>query len=294
MSRALKINFISLSFYGVPLLAYIVFFIVPSLSSLLLSFTSWDGFVKTIDFIGVRNYVELFQDERFYASMLNTLQIAVIYTIIVNVLAIVLAIAVDKVKHFTYFYKSGIFIPNILAPVIIGFIWTFVLSYNFGFLNTLLDNVGLEVLKKDWLGDRSLVKLSISAVFIWQGLGFFFMVYLAGLQGIPQDIYEAAKIDGAKGLSSFLYIKLPLLWNAMTICLTLSVIGSLKLFDQVFVLTYGGPGFASETIALYIYNAGFVSNRNGYGSAISVIMFLLVLIITVVQLKILKRKEVEL
>lgn len=292
-NKTLRTNLRSLSFYGLPLALYIVFFIVPSITSLFVSFTSWQGFVNKFNFIGLANYVELLSDSRFYSALLNTLQITVIYTVFVNIVAVILAVLVNNAVFLKGFFKSSFFIPNILAPIIVGFIWTFMFNYNYGILNTILSALGLEALKTDWIGSASIVKYSISAVFIWQAVGFFFVVYLAALQGIPQEILESSALDGAYGLKKFFHIILPMLSNAIPICLTLSLIGGIKLFDLVFVLTYGGPGFSSETITMYIYSAGFASNRNGYGSAISVVMFLLILILTIVQLRLLRSQEAE-
>jgi ABC-type sugar transport system permease subunit len=278
-------------FYGLPLVLYIVFFLLPFGSSLLLSFTSWDGFVKTISFIGIRNYLELFRDERFYSSLFNTVEMTVLYTVAVNTVAMLFAVLVDGTRLLKGVFKVSFFIPNILAPIIIGFVWTFMLNYNFGIVNVLLRLTGLNALVGDWIGSPAIVRFSVATVFVWQGMGFFFVVYLAALQGIPQEMIEASRMDGARGLRMFFNITLPSLAGAVTVCLTLSLIGGIKLFDLVFALTYGGPGFSSETMTLYIYNTGFISNRNGYGSAVSVVMFLFILLLTVLQLRFLRPRE---
>ncbi len=285
------LNRISLMFYGVPLALYVTFFIFPFASSLGLSFTSWDGFVRTFTFIGLRNYAELFQDRRFYDSVLNTLQMTVISTVLVNAVAMILAVLVDATRPLKRLFKVSFFIPNILAPVIIGFIWTFMLNYNFGIVNAMLRGSGLAVLARDWIGNPGLVRVSVAFVLVWQATGFFFVVYLAALQGIPVEIVEASRMDGASGLRMFFRITLPSIFGAVTVCLTLSLIGGIKLFDLVFALTYGGPGFSSETITLYIYNTGFISNRNGYGSAVSVVMFAFILLLTLLQLRVLRPRE---
>lgn len=293
-NKNLRVNLISISFYGVPLALYIFFFILPSVASLLISFTSWDGFTNKFDFVAFSNYIELFNDKRFYASVFNTFQITIIYTLLVNALAILLAVMADNIRFLKNFFKSCFFVPYILAPVIIGFVWTFVLNYNFGVLNSFFDIMGLEFLQNDWIGSAEIVRYSITAVLVWNTVGFYFVVYLAALQSIPTEIIESSMLDGANGFKKFFYITLPLLSNASTICLTLSLIGGIKLFDLVFALTYGGPGFSSETITLYIYNTGFISNRNGYGSAVSVVMFAIILMLTITQMKFLKSREVEL
>ena len=187
-------NLLSLAFYGLPLLLYAAFFMVPFASSLVLSFTSWDGFVNVLTFIGLRNYRELFGDARFYNSLFNTIEMTAVYTICVNVIAMLLAVLVDGTRRLKGFFKVSFFIPNILAPIIIGFVWTFMLNYNSGIVNVLLRLSGLHFLASDWIGSPSIVRFSVATVFVWQAMGFFFVVYLAALQGISTEIMEAARI----------------------------------------------------------------------------------------------------
>lgn len=274
-------------------LLYTAFVIVPTLSSVYLSFTSWDGLSSNIRYIGFENFREILSSPRVHNALKNTLIFAFSLVILENALALLLAILVDQVRWLRNFFRSIFYFPVLMSGIIMGFIWMIIMNYNFGVLNQLLDMIGLGSLKADWLGDPDYALIAIILSTVWKAAGYYMVIYLAGLQGIPQELHEAASIDGANRWQQFRSITFPLLAGAMTVCLMLSMIGSLKIFDQIAVMTDGGPGFATETLTYIIYKVGFGELRQGFGTALSMVLFLLTLVISLVQIKVLRKREVQ-
>lgn len=275
-------------------LLYLLFVIVPTFSSLYLSFTSWDGVSSDIRFIGFNNFVEIWNSERVHNALKNTLFMAVVLVLLENIVALALAMLVDQVRWFRNLFRSVFYFPVLLSGIVMGFVWTIILNYNFGVINQLLDMIGLSSLKADWLGNPDFAMLSIILSTVWKSAGYYMIIYLAGLQGIPQELAEAANIDGANRWQQFRHITFPLLAGAMTVCIVLSMIGSLKIFDQIAVMTDGGPGFETETLTYIIYKVGFGELRQGFGTALAQVLFLLILIVTIIQVKFLRKREVQL
>lgn len=275
-------------------LLYLLFVIVPTFSSLYLSFTSWDGVSSDIRFIGFNNFVEIWNSERVHNALKNTLFMAVVLVLLENIVALALAMLVDQVRWFRNLFRSVFYFPVLLSGIVMGFVWTIILNYNFGVVNQLLDMIGLSSLKADWLGNPDFAMLSIILSTVWKSAGYYMIIYLAGLQGIPQELAEAADIDGANRWQQFRHITFPLLAGAMTVCIVLSMIGSLKIFDQIAVMTDGGPGFETETLTYIIYKVGFGELRQGFGTALAQVLFLLILIVTIIQVKFLRKREVQL
>ncbi|WFA17651.1 sugar ABC transporter permease [Paenibacillus mucilaginosus] len=274
-------------------LLYTLFVIVPTFSSIYLSFTSWDGVSDDIRYIGFDNFVEMWHSERVHNALKNTLILSVVLVILENITAIALAIVVDQVRWFRNLFRSVFYFPVLLSGIVMGFVWTIILNYNFGVLTQLLDTMGLGSLKIDWLGNPKYALLAIIITTVWKSSGYYMIIYLAGLQGIPAELHEAAAIDGANRWQQFRHITFPLLAGAMTVCVMLSMIASLKIFDQIAVMTDGGPGFATETLTYIVYKVGFGELRQGYGTALSLVLFLLILIVSLLQIRILRKREVQ-
>ncbi|HEY9595256.1 MAG TPA: sugar ABC transporter permease, partial [Spirochaetia bacterium] len=182
------------------------------------------------------------------------------------------------------------YIPNIISLIIIGYVWRFIFSRGFDSLYAL---TRWNVFQLSWLGDSKLAFLSVALVSVWQSIGFYMVIYIAGLQTVPKEQLEAAVIDGATPVSRFFRVTLPLIMPSVTVCVFYSLSNALKTFDVIFSLTFGGPGTATTSIALDIYRTAFSDSRFGYGAAKSVILFLIILVVTVVQLTAFKRREVE-
>ncbi|AIQ59116.1 carbohydrate ABC transporter permease [Paenibacillus borealis] len=275
-------------------LLYTLFVIVPTAGSVYLSFTSWDGISSDVRYIGFANFIEIFQSPRVHNALKNTMIMTVTLVLLENIAAIAMALMVDKVRWFRNLFRSIFYFPTLLSGIVMGFVWAMILNYNFGVFNQILTSVGLGDYIVDWLGNPKYAMLSIILSTVWKGAGYYMIIYLAGLQGIPQELNEAASIDGAGGWQQFRHITFPLLAGSMTVCMVLSMISALKIFDQIAVMTDGGPGFETETLTYIIYKVGFGELRQGFGTALAMVLFLIILIITVIQVKFLQKREVQL
>lgn len=273
---------------------FTVFIILPTVSSLYYSLTSWDGINPNIKFIGLANYIEICTSARFGNALKNTALLTVVISIFENLIALSLALLVDSVCRAKNLFRAIFYVPVILSGIVSGFIWKIMYSYNFGPINKVLDMIGLGMLKQDWLGNASLAIWSVALVMVWKNAGYYMIIYLAALQGVPKDIMESASIDGAGVVQRFRHITLPLISGSFTICFTLSLINGLKVFDQIAVMTDGGPGFATETIVYLLYRSGFGEGRQGFGTAVGVVLLVIIMILNTAQSAILRKREVQL
>lgn len=273
---------------------FTMFIIVPTVSSFYYSLTSWDGINPNIKFIGLANYKEILTSARFGNALKNTALLTAVISVCENVLALGLALLVDNVCRAKNLFRAIFYLPVILSGIVSGFIWKIMYNYNFGPLNKIFDMLGLGALKQDWLGNADIAIWAVAVVMIWKGVGYYMIIYLAALQGVPQDVQEAATIDGASALQRFCSITLPLISGSFTICFTLSLINGLKVFDQIAAMTDGGPGFATETMVYLLYKSGFGEARQGYGTAVGVVLLAIILVLNSVQSTILRKREVQL
>jgi ABC-type sugar transport system permease subunit len=272
---------------------YTLFVIYPTLNSFNLSFTSWDGVSTDIHYIGLDNFKEMFGSERVYNALKNTLILSISLVVLENIVAIALAMLVDQVRWFKNLFRSIFYFPVLLSGIVMGFVWAIIFNFNFGVISQLLDKMGMGDLKIDWLGNPDYAMIAIVITTVWKGSGYYMIIYLAGLQGIPPELHEAAAIDGANRWQQFRHITFPLLAGAMTVSVMLSMIGALKIFDQIAVMTDGGPGFATETMTYIVYKVGFGELRQGYGTALSMVLFVLILLVSLIQVKLLRKREVQ-
>ena len=269
-----------------PMLAlYTLFFIIPLFQTIGFSFTDYNGIKPKREFTGLDNYIAVFQDELFYNSMKFTALSALLLIVAANVLGFLLALALNRKIRSRNILRAVIFCPFIFNNVTVGFIWQFLLGR---FMTDLYPMTGWEVFRIGWLSEESLVLYSVVAVKLWQSVGYFMVIYLAGLQLLPQDPVEASVIDGCTGIKQIRYITLPLMKPTIFVCLFLAVTESLNMFPLLMSLTNGGPGHASENISLYIYNEAFKSHRMGYASALAVVLTIAVSIVAALQMRLTK------
>ncbi len=294
LKRSRKIDWVAFGFIGPAFLLFTMFIIFPTIFSAYYSFTSWDGISPVIKFVGMDNYKEIFTSARFGNALKNTIVLTVIISVFENLIALVLALMVDNIRWFKNFFRSSFYIPVLISGIVSGFIWKIMYNYNFGTFNFLLHAVGLDSVKKDWLGNPAYTLFSIAVVLIWKGAGYYMIIYLASLQSVSTDLIEAAQIDGASAPQRFRYITVPMISGAFTINFTLSLINGLKVFDQINVMTDGGPGFTSETLVYLLYKVGFNEGRQGFGTAVGIMLLLIILILNTVQQKFLRSREVQL
>lgn len=265
-----------LYFVLLALALYLAFFIVPSMTGIGYSFTDWNSYSDDISFVGGENFQRLVSpQERYVVYLFNTLIFAFVTIILKTVLGLGLAVLLHEgVKRFVNFYRVLIYLPAILPTLIVALIFKSILNPATGLLNTFLRGVGLDVLAKGWLVDPKIALYSVIAVDTWKGVGFITVILLAGLQTIPKDYYEAAEIDGASAWAKFWNVTIPMLMPAIIVVTVLNVLYGLRVFDIVYALTNGGPGYATEVIYTEIFKA-FSQGQYGLGTAISTVLFVI-------------------
>ena len=264
------------------LVLYILFFIFPLFQTIGYSFTDYNGINPRKEFTGLTNYVDVFQDKWFYNSMLFTGKSVILMILLANVLGFLLALALNTKIKSRNILRAIVFCPFVFNNVTVGFIWQFLLGR---FMTDLYPLTGWKVFNIGWLSDSSLVLYSVVFVKLWQSIGYFMVIYLAGLQLLPQDPLEAAVLDGCTGIKMIRYITIPLMKPTAFVCIFLAITESLNMFPLIMSLTNGGPGHASENISLYFYNEAFKSHRMGYASALAVILTIIMTIIAGLQMK---------
>ena len=272
-------------------LIYTVFMIIPLGLCFFYSFTNWDGISKNYKMVGFRNFERLFQDASFFNALKVTLIITVITVLIYNVLGVFLAVVLNRKNRVCAFAKSAVFVPTVLSSVVVAFIWSYIMQTDGGVINVILGFFGIPPV--DFYSSPTTTIIMISVIISWNGLGLFLVIYVATLNTIPQDVMEAAEVDGANGAQRFFKITLPLMMPGITINSVLSLAGGLKQYDHVKVITGGGPGGATQTITLLSVEKAFSYNRRGYSSAIILVLFVMIVIVSVIQISITKKREVE-
>ena len=275
------------------LLLYAVLFLYPTVSALYYSFTDWDGLSPSYQYVGLQNYENVSQDIIFQKSLGNNVKFMLMVVLVQTIVSLLLALQIYKQSKRNVALRALYFLPTILSSVSVGFIWTFIYDSNLGALNKLLTAVGLESLTQSWLGDPSLAIYSIAAVQAWAHIGQMAVLFIAGLQSIPQEIKEAATLDGASQLGLFFRITWPLLAPAAAIVVSYTTIQSFKAFDLVFTMTGGGPNYSTEIMSTYIYSSAFLNYTFGKAATASVYFLLLISVITFVQFKLLRTDRVS-
>jgi raffinose/stachyose/melibiose transport system permease protein len=266
-------------YFVLPALAlYVAFFIVPSLTGIGYAFTDWNSYSNEVNFVGADNFQRLVSpQERYLTYFYNTLVFAVITIVLKTVLGLGLAVLLHEgVKRFVNLYRVLIYLPAVLPTLIVALIFKSILNPATGLLNTFLRDIGLDALAMGWLVDPKIALFSVIAVDTWKGVGFITVILLAGLQTIPREYYEAAEIDGAGGWARFWNVTIPMLMPAITVVTVLNVLYGLRVFDIVYALTNGGPGYATEVIYTEIFKA-FSQGQYGVGTALSSVLFLILL-----------------
>jgi len=278
------------AFIAPILLGFAVFMLYPLAASLVLSFTNSDG-VTAAKFVGFDNYVTLMGDKDFIKSMLITAYYT-LGTVPLGVgLALVVAVLLNSKVRFTTLYRSAFFLPVITSMVAVATVWKWLYNTEYGLINSFLASLGLY--EPPWLASDKWALLAVILMSIWKGIGFNMVLFLAGLQGISPSLYEAAKIDGASGLRRFVHITIPLLRHTMLFVFIMAIISSFQVFDQVFIMTKGGPAKSTSVIIYYIYQNAFQFFKQGYASAMGYVLFVIIFVITMVQMRISQRKDVN-
>jgi raffinose/stachyose/melibiose transport system permease protein len=254
------------------------------------AFTDWDGISPNPKFIGLANFREIAHDPAARGALENTLELAFVFVVVANLLGLALAVALHRSIKTRNYVRALFFAPVVMSPVAVSFIWVYIFDVN-GPLNRLLRLVGLDSWAIAWLGDPRFALWTIWVVLVWQFAGLAMVMYLAGLQGIPDELDEASAVDGARPWYRFRRVTLPLLAPATTVAVTYFLILGLRVFDQVLAMTNGGPVAASETMSTQIYKQTFQYGRFGYGAAFALVLTLVITVAALVQLAILRQRE---
>jgi raffinose/stachyose/melibiose transport system permease protein len=276
----------------VPAIFFLLaFHFIPIGTGSYYAFTDWN-LLGPSHWVGLANFRAILHDPEARGALRHTLELTFFYVVLVNAIGLALALALDRTLKTRHFLRLLFFVPVVLSPIAISFIWKWIYDYQGG-LNIALDELGLGSLKDGfgWTGDPSGALWTILIVMVWQHVGLTMVIYLAGLQGISDDVREATLVDGASSLLRLRKIVLPLLAPALTVALTLTVLGGLRVFDQVVALTGGGPVTATYTLAYEVYQQSFVLGHYGYGSAFALTLTALILVIALTQLVFLRRNE---
>lgn len=269
------------------LLMVIVILYLPIFINLYESFFSWGAMSTRHDFVGLANYIKMFKDEVFYVALKNNL----IYTVMSVIFQIGIALIIANVLECKFmrktqnFFRSIYFVPSLLMVTVVGIAFKMIASPSIGVINPLLEWIGIDASKIDLLGNAGSATFAIAAMSQWQYVGYTVILFIVAIQNIPAELYEAADIDGANAVKKFFYITVPEIKDTILINTIITVTGSIREYDEVFVTTNGGPGYASETLATYLYKAGFRNDQMGYASALAFFIFIVTFIIGLAQMR---------
>ena len=271
----------------------LVFLLYPLVSSFQLSLLDWNGLGTGERFVGLDNWVRLAQDTLFWNAVRNNLALAFFSVLFQIPIALLLAVVLDEASKGSRILKILYFLPLLMSSVALGVVFKNIYDPNFGPINGFLSAIHLDGLVRDWLGDPRLALGSVIVVICWQNIPFYMVLFLAGLSSFPRELGEAARLDGATESTIFWRIKLPFLQGTIRTAITLAIVGSMRYFDLIFIMTDGGPEGSSELMATYMFRTVFSSFQLGYGSTVASAMFLIVTLVAAVTLRFSRRYETE-
>ncbi|NLZ49075.1 MAG: sugar ABC transporter permease [Clostridiales bacterium] len=278
------------TFMALPaFLLFLIFFIYPLLRGIGMSLTDWNGISKA-NFIGLKNFIDFFKDKRAISDIRTTLLFALGSAPLLNIVGLSYALLMNSKFKGKSIARMFIYMPAIISPLIMGYIWSLLLQPGRGYIHHMLEKIGWAQGLGNWMSSYWSTMLVLILVNVWQYAGMTMVIYLAGLQSIPDELYESAKIDGASSIKQFKYITLPLLEPSIRINVVTNIIGSLSVFDVVMSLTGGGPGYQTETLSIYIMRMCYGS-KTGYSTAVAIIMFFIILIPVIISLRLTRAKE---
>ena len=275
----------------IPFLMFLYILILPLGTSIYYSLTSWKG-VGTPKFIWFDNYSKLWTDKNFWLVVKNTLVYSLYCTLgQVGIALIVSLLLTGKDLRLKSFHRAVIFFPVVMAPVVVGFVWKLAYNTNYGFINVILNSMGLSSWIRPWLDDPNSILTFVSIPVIWQYIGLYMVILLSAITSIPEEVLECGELDGANGLKRTYYITLPMIWDTLKIVIILVASGTMKIYDHIYVLTGGGPGRSSMSMAVYAYQNTFKFGYFGYGASIAVIILVISLLIGLIIQVLMGRKN---
>ncbi len=292
MTKKKRENLSLLLFVAPAFIVYFIFKLYPAIIGIVYAMTDWNGLNRDYQFIGMSNFIEIFGDINFWKSILFTSKYVLVMLFVANIFALGLAVTIESRSRARGFFRTLFYMPNMISMIIGGYMWNFIFTK---VLYYMADHWGMTFLDKSWIGNPKYAFLAIIIVSSWGIVGYLMIIYMAGLQGVPVNLKESAALDGANAWQSFWKITFPMILPALTICLFWTLNSTFQVFDVIYSLTGGGPGRATQSVAINIYEEAFTGNsRYGYATAKSTVLFLVIFLITIIQLRIMKRKEQEL
>jgi ABC-type sugar transport system permease subunit len=268
---------------------------IPFFRALGISLTEWAGY-DTPRFVGMQNFSNLMEDRVFWIALRQTALFTAATTILQTVIPLLVAVLINNKWRGSTFFRTALFIPVIISLVVSGLLWRMIYEPNFGVLNNALTSLGLASLKQPWLAKAETAMPAILVVSLWQSLGFYMLIFFAGLQSIPLELFESASLDGANTLQKLRYITVPMLWPITTVVMVINIIGGIKVFEIIYVMTTGGPNHATEVLGTYFYVTAFGATGGGapsmgYAAAIGVVILILAMIATIIQFRLTRERS---
>ncbi len=282
-------------FVLIPLAFYLFFFFIPAIQSFYLGFFDWDGFSPTKAFIGIRNYIDILTKDRlFVRAITNNIYWTIGSIVLPLTLGLVLAVVFSsKGLAGRNLFRTSIFMPYVLSTIVVALLWGEIYNPQNGIINKLIEMVTGKASHIAFLGNTKTALISVLLAATWQAVGFYMVVFYAGLQTIPEELYEVASIEGANPIQSFFYITLPMIREVMTVMVVITIIGSFKVFDIIYTMTQGGPLYATEVTATRMISEAFAHNRFGYAAAYSCLMFFIIAALSFIYLWLNRRRVGE-
>lgn len=277
-----------------PALAFVILFIYyPIIQNFIYSLFRWSSFSEGKVFVGLDYYKRLFADPIFYIALKNNALYAIISIVFQVGIGMILAAVLEEkiMRRYQTFFRTVYFIPSVISITVVGLLFQLVYNPNIGLLNAFLKIIGFESLAYDWLGQSSTAMFAIIATSQWQYIGYIMLLFLVAIQKIPEELYESAMIDGASAFQKFIHVTVPQIKETILVSSIITVIGAFKVFDEVYVMTAGGPGRSTEVLASYLYRTGFRNDEMGYAATIATLIFLITFVVTLIQLKVSKEKS---
>lgn len=279
---------LAIMFLVPAIILYTVFVIYPAVSAFQISFTVWSGYTPEKEFVGLENYNLVLHDSVFWGAIKNNILLIVVPGIFIMTLALYFASILAQNPKGAAVYRVCYFFPNVLSIVVVAILWSFIYHPDWGIFNGLLRLIGLGRFTRAWLSQDTLIS-AIYAPSIWMAVGFYLILYLAAIQGIPEELFDAAKVDGASGWQTFWNVTWPMVWPVNRIAMVFIVLGGLKAFDFIWVFSYGYPALKNHTMATWMYEKAITEYDMGYGTALSVVMFILVLAASIITFRVMSK-----
>lgn len=284
LKKETRKTLIAYSFIAPNFIGFCIFTLIPITFSMILAFMKWDG-VNELEFIGLQNFSRMFGDKNFVKAFWNTIFYVIGTAPLTVVCSLMLAMLLNQKIVARNFFRTVCFFPYVASLVAVAAVWNFLFSPTMGPVNQLLSSMGVQNLPK-WAAGKDTALITVILFSVWKNMGYYMVIYLAGLQGVNPDLYEAAGLDGANGWQKFMHVTLPQLSSTSFFIIIMVIIQSFKVFDQIYMITQGGPGTSTLVMVYEIYNEAFVGTPEyGYSSAISMVLFVMVLLVTIVQFK---------